>query len=305
MQAQAEQGKAVIERPAFNWRVGVAVAVTVITWASAFAGIRAGLVSYSAESVALLRYLTASALLAGYAVWKRMPLPDWRDWPGLAGLGFAGFALYNFALNLGETQIPAGTASLIVASAPIFVALMASRLYKEQMTVISWAGIVLSVAGVFVISVDLREGIVLTPSALLVLLAAFSQAVYTATQKKLLQKYKPIELVSYAVWTGTALLLIFLPRLIGEMPQATPQSTLAVVYMGIFPGALGYVSWSYVLSKLPASRAGTFLYLVPAAAIGIAWLWLGEAPEAAALIGGALVVSGVVLVNLQRQRGQK
>jgi drug/metabolite transporter (DMT)-like permease len=305
MQAQAEKFTPIIQKPTLDWRIAAAIALTVITWASAFAGIRAGLDSYSAEGVALLRYLTASALLVAYALWKRTPLPALRDWPALAGLGFAGITLYNVALNLGETQIPAGTASLIVAAAPIFVALLASYFYKEHMTVMSWVGIAVSVAGVVIISVDFREGIVLTPSALLVLLAALSQAVYTASQKNLLKKYSPIQLVSYAVWFGTFMLLIFLPRLWQELPKATTTSTLAVVYMGIFPGVIGYASWSYVLSKLPASRAGTFLYLVPAVAIFIAWLWLGEAPAIAAIAGGALVVAGVILVNTQRHRAQK
>jgi drug/metabolite transporter (DMT)-like permease len=72
--------------------------------------------------------------------------------------------------------------------------------------------------------------------------------------------------------------------------------------MGIFPGALGYVCWAYVLSRLPASRAGTFLYLVPAMALFIAWLWLGERPELIALAGGVLIVVGVIVVNIQRNR---
>jgi drug/metabolite transporter (DMT)-like permease len=73
-----------------------------------------------------------------------------------------------------------------------------------------------------------------------------------------------------------------------------------VIYLGIFPGALGYVCWAYVLSRLPAARAGVFLYLVPAFALLIAWLWLGEQPAAQALLGGALVVAGVVVVNRTR-----
>src|SRR5262245_13629979 len=70
-----------------------ALLITVLTWASAFAGIRAGLAAYSPTSVALLRYATASLVLAGYALVTRMPLPCWRDWPGLALLGAVGISV--------------------------------------------------------------------------------------------------------------------------------------------------------------------------------------------------------------------
>ena len=134
-----------------------AAALTVVFWASAFAGIRAGLQSYSPESVALLRYLTASICLAVYALLTRMPLPALRDVPGIALTGFLGFSFYNVALNAGEQRIPAGTASLIIASAPVFVALMAGAFYKERLRLRSWLGILLSFVGVAVISVKPQD----------------------------------------------------------------------------------------------------------------------------------------------------
>jgi drug/metabolite transporter (DMT)-like permease len=124
------------------------------------------------------------------------------------------------------------------------------------------------------------------------------QAIYNVSQKPYLQRYSPLQFTACAIWFGTLFLLVFTPDLIRELPAASLESTLAVVYMGIFPGAIGYVSWSYVFSRMPASRAGSFLYMVPVAAIIIAWFWLGEAPEPSALLGGVLILSGIVLVNL-------
>ena len=274
-----------------------AAALTVIFWASAFAGIRAGLQSYSPESVALLRYLTASVCLAVYALLTRMPLPALRDVPGIALTGFLGFSFYNVALNAGEQRIPAGTASLIIASAPVFVALMAGAFYKERLRLRSWLGILLSFVGVAVISVKPQAGLRISFDAVIVLAAAVAQAAYTASQKPFLKKYTPLQFASYAIWAGALFLAVFTPRLAAEMRTASVSSTLAVVYMGIFPGAIGYVCWSVVLSRLPASRAGSFLYLVPAVAILIAWIWLGERPDLPALLGGLLVLAGVILVN--------
>jgi drug/metabolite transporter (DMT)-like permease len=189
---------------------------------------------------------------------------------------------------------------LIVASAPIFVAIMAGMFLSERLNRRAWLGILISFAGVGVISFAAEDGFQLSPSAILVLVAAISQALYIIIQKLYLQRYNPLQFVTYAVWLGTAFLLIFTPGLIDSMQAAPPAATLAVVYMGVFPGAIGYVCWSIVLSRMPVSKAGSFLYMVPALAIFIAWLWLGEIPSVIAL-GGVLVLLGVILVNTRRK----
>jgi drug/metabolite transporter (DMT)-like permease len=64
---------------------------------------------------------------------------------------------------------------------------------------------------------------------------------------------------------------------------------------------LSYATWAYVLAQIPASRAATLLYLVPVLAIIVAWVWLQEVPTVLSLIGGAIVLSDIVLVNTRRQ----
>jgi drug/metabolite transporter (DMT)-like permease len=278
------------------------VFLTIVLWASAFAGIRAGLASYTPENIALLRYLTASIVLGAFGVVTKMPLPRRQDLPGIIGAGLAGFTVYNLALNYGEQRIEAGTASLLVASAPIFVALFAGVFFHERLRMWAWLGILVSFVGVAIISVKPANGLRLSVYALLVLLAAIVQSIYTVGQKPFLKRYSPLQFVSYAIWCGTFFLLVFAPGLIRQMQTATLNATLAVVYMGIFPGVIGYAGWSYVLVRLPASRAGSFLYFTPLAAIFIAWFWLGELPGLSALVGGCFIIMGVVIVNVLGRR---
>ncbi len=279
---------------------------TVTLFASAFAGIRVGLESYSPQSVALLRYITASFFLVVFAIIKKIPLPAWRDLPGLTFCGLMGFTIYHVALNAGEIVVPAGTASLVIASAPIFVAILASIFKNENITFRVWLGILISFVGVAFISIDPGEKLGISPSVLLILVSAISAAIYTVTQKSFLKTYPPFHFVSYAIWTGTILMLVFIPGLLRDIQTASLNATLAVIYIGIFPGALGYVSWAYVVSKMPASKAGSFLYLTPAMTILIAWIWIGEIPTIKSIFGGVLVLLGVILVQLvtNKRRGQ-
>jgi drug/metabolite transporter (DMT)-like permease len=109
-------------------------------------------------------------------------------------------------------------------------------------------------------------------------------------------------MVAYAIWGGALALLPFLPGLPAAVRTAPPSATIAVLYLGIFPAALAYVAYSYALSAMPAGRTASFLYLVPVLTISIAWVWLREVPSVLTVVGGAIVMSGVAIVNA-RQRG--
>ncbi|MGH7998610.1 MAG: EamA family transporter, partial [Brasilonema sp.] len=112
--------------------------------------------------------------------------------------------------------------------------------------------------------------------------------------------YSAIQFTSYAIWVGTLFLFFLAPNAVASVQNAPMSSTLAVVYMGLFPGVVAYIAWSYVLSRIPASRAGSYLALIPVVALLIAWLWLNETPALISLLGGAVVFSGVMLVNQHR-----
>lgn len=275
----------------------LAAGLTVVLWASAFPGIRVGLHAYSPVHLALLRYMVAALTLTGYALATRMRLPRWRDWPGIAVLGLVGIAFYNVALNTGEVSIPAAVASFLINVGPLLVALEAQIWLGERISRWGWLGMFIGFGGVAVIAFSGVSGFALDPRVLIVLSAALAQSLYFVGQKPLLTRYRAIEFTTYAVWVGACLLLAFLPGLPEEVQAAPIGATLAVIYLGIFPGAIGFVSWAYALSHLPASRVASFLYLVSLLALGIAWVWLGELPPILALLGGLLVLAGVMVVN--------
>lgn len=285
-----------------DWRVAVAFFLALCFWASAFAAIRVAVRQYSPEHVALLRFLTASGVLLLCAPFFKVRRPEARDWPGLALMGFCGVFVYHTLLNRGERTVTAGSAAFLINTSPIFTAILAGIILGETLTARQKLGVAISFGGAVLIAFGEKSGPAFSGDAFLILVAAFSSAVYIVLQKHFLARYRAFELTAWGFWLGTAMLLIFAPGLVWQMRAASPAATGAVIYAGIFPGAMAYVIWALVIQKTNASTGASLLYAIPFLSLVIAWILLREAPSTPALIGGFIALLGVIVVNFRRSK---
>lgn len=114
----------------------------------------------------------------------------------------------------------------------------------------------------------------------------------------LYKKYGFIPFVTFTIWGGTIPMLVFLPGLGEEMMNASISATLSIVYLGLLPTVIPYFALAYVTSLVGASEATLSLYVTPALALIISWIWIGEIPTLISLLGGVVTVGGVCFTYL-------
>ncbi|MCL2828596.1 MAG: DMT family transporter [Oscillospiraceae bacterium] len=285
-----------MERTQQTTRSAIAALATAFLWASAFPAVKYLLDYYSAESIMLLRFFIASLTLLIVAVVKKVKLPERKDLPLFALGGFVGIFLYAWLFITGTDAVPSGVSSFLIASAPVFTALLSVSILKEKVRLFSWIGMAVSLCGLLIITASQMSGFTMNMGVVLLVGASIATSVYTIVQRRLTKKYTPLEATVYTVCFGTLFMSVFLPGLLREMPGVPLMVNLIPVYLGAFPAAIAYLLWAYALSKARSTAHVTMsLYLIPFLATLFAFLWLNERISPSAFLGGIVIILGMFL----------
>lgn len=279
-----------------------AVCFTVLAWASAFVSIRSAGSSYSPGALALGRLLAGAVVLLVLVAVRREGLPPRGAWRGIVISGVVWFGGYMVALNWGERLVDAGTAALLVNVGPILMALLGARLLGEGLPGRLLVGLGVSFAGAAVVGLSMSDGggaPVL--GVVLCVVAALAYATGVVAQKPALSYGTPLQVTAFGCLVGTVACLPFAGQLVSEVPGAPVSATLNMVYLGVVPTALAFTTWAYALARTTAGKMGATTYAVPALVVGMSWVFLGEVPGVATLLGGVLCLVGVAI---SRSRGR-
>lgn len=283
----------------------VAAGVTMVLWASAFIVIRSAGAHYSPGAMALGRLIVGSIALS-VVVWLRpVRIPRGRTLGLLISYGALWFGLYAILINTAERHLDAGTTALIINVAPILIAVLAGIYLKEGFPRGLVAGLTIAFAGVATIAVATSTGQRDTTGVLLALGAAALYAIGVLLQKQAMADTEPLPATWLGCLAGTAVCLPYAPTLIHEVGQAPLAATAGVVYMGLFPTAIAFLTWAYALAHTSAGQLSSSSYLVPGLAVLMSWLMLGEVPAPLALVGGALCLVGVAVTRLPTRRAPR
>jgi len=276
--------------------VYIAIAVTIVAWASAFIVIRGTGPHFSGGGLALGRLVVGTILLGVVALLgRRWVRPNRREWLLIVGFGVLWFGAYNVALNIAEQTLDAGTTAMIVNIGPILIALGAGVFLREGIP--KWLAIGAGVAflGVLLIGFGSGGGSFANVGVLWCLLAALTYAAGVLFQKPVLKRLPNAQVTWLGCAIGMLVCLPFAGDLVAGIRDAPPEAILGVIYLGAVPTALGFSTWAYALSRMPAGQLGVSTYIVPPLAIVMGLIFFGEVPAIIAIVGGAICLVGVAL----------
>jgi drug/metabolite transporter (DMT)-like permease len=293
------------QEPASVDRLALGAAlVTIVLWASAYVGIRAVAVDLTPGSIALGRLLVGAVALGVLVAVRPFVRPTRRELALIVAFGLVWFVLYNLALNEAERNVDAGTAAMLVNTGPIFIAIFAGLFLGEGFPTRLLVGCAIAFAGTLVIGFATSVGHQIAGDATLgitlCIVAALAYAAGVTLQKPAVRRVPAYEVTWLACVAGAIACLPFAPSLVREVGAATPANVAWLVYLGLFPTAIGFTTWAFALRRTSAGRLGSMTYLVPPVAILLGWLLLGEAPAPLAIVGGALCIAGVAVARTTR-----
>ncbi len=284
----------------------------IVFWACAFPLIIVSLRQLSPVNLAILRLFIASLIFLCLVLFQRKRFSPIRkkDFFPLFLLGFIGVSVYHLSLNYGEQFISAGAASLIIATIPIFVVVLAKIFLSERIDLKMIVGIIIALVGVAIISLwgnpDARIEIDYVSGALAVVLSAFVGAVYTIAGKKMMNRYNPLSLTAYAFLIGNLGLIPFIsPSFFEEVMQLSIITWASVLFLAIFPTVIAYTLWYSALEVKKASELSVFLYATPVLSTLLGAIFLQEKITIFFVLGGILVIAGLYEVNKQRKKQRR
>lgn len=277
----------------------------VIVWGASFIATKVALQDISPVSVVWLRFSMGVLILgAAVAMRRQFALPKRGEWAYFALLGFLGITFHQWLQSNGLQTSEAGTTAWIVATTPVFMALLGRVVLKERLGWLKITGIFLAFAGVLLVvsKGDLSSvsvGRFGAPGDRLILVSAVNWAVFSVLSRRGLKSYPAGLMMFYVMslgWLFTSI-LFFAGGNTAEISNLTFNGWLGIAFLGIFCSGLAYIAWYDALQALSAAQTGVFLYIEPLVAVVVAFFVLGEPVTVVSLIGGGVILLGVWLVN--------
>lgn len=250
---------------------------------------------------------TIIMLLVMRSVRDEQPLTR-RDVLKMAGLGLLGNGLYQVMFIIGIDNTSLTNSALIVATAPVFVAIFGALFKIERLSKLAWFGIVLSFAGIALVifgNAPVEEtGKSNLLGDVLSLGAAIAWGAYTLLVAPVLKHHSPIRVSAISIAFGTLpLILLATPTFLTlDWSKVGAESWLGVLYSGGFAIALGYLIWNRGVRHIGSVRTAVYSNLNPVLAAVFAFFVRGDPLTVYHLIGAVVILAGIALTRMGRSQ---
>ncbi|HEU5266620.1 MAG TPA: DMT family transporter [Jatrophihabitans sp.] len=264
----------------------------VLVWSSGYVAGALATQVIAPLAVTMWRFLVAASVLAGIAAVRRERWPRGRELAALLGIGVPLFAVQFGALYTAMADgLPAGTTSLIACSSPLAVAAISALARWERLRPAQWLGVGLGVLGVLITLADRVGRPPNLASLLWALLGLAGLAGGTALQARARSTAGPAAIASVEVAAGLAVLAIWAPLTDRLTIPLTAHAICCFLWLSLIAGVGAPMLLFALIRRRGATRASSYLFVVPAVTAFAAWPLLGTPV-------GPLTVAGLVVVGV-------
>jgi drug/metabolite transporter (DMT)-like permease len=290
------------------WLAYAALASVCFFWGTTYLGIRMSLEALSPAWLVAIRYTISGAILTGVALARGSRFPRGRALWAAMGCGMLILGIGNGSLAWAETIIPSGLASLFITTSPFWLVGVEALLPGgERLHGPTIAGMVVGFGGTALLLTSGIQGERVEHAALIGFLI-LQAGVVSWTFGSILQRRAAIDAhpaVTGAVQQLTVGLAYFPVALLTPYHHPIvwqPRAVMAVIYLAIFGGIVGYSSYLYALEKLPVAITSVYSYINCGVAVGLGWLFYREPFGWREAAGMAIIFIGVAIVKWSTMR---
>ncbi|WP_037072448.1 DMT family transporter [Rhizobium sp. CF142] len=270
-----------------------------LMWGLSIPITKLGLGSIPPTTFTALRFMVAVPLMMFLARRElRVPRKAIR---GIAGLGVMGITLGNLAQSFGVQGTSASVATILSATIPVFMVILAAIRFKQSVTRLQWSGLLVAFFGIALVAVGSGPGVddmsrTTAAGVMLMLLSAVGIAIYYIWSAELTEKYG---LMPVAAWNMLVGLITVLPLAGWEMARQpvhiTVEALAVIAYLGIVVTVVGLILWLYLLRVVPARVAASVQYLQPVFGISASAFLFGDQLGLMFAAGVGFVLAGLGL----------
>ena len=277
----------------------------VAVWGASFIATKVVLRDISPVTIVWTRFAMGVVILGvAVAARKQFALLNRNEWLYFSLLGFLGITFHQWLQSNALQTSEASTTAWIVATTPVFMALLGWIALKETLGWVKIVGILLAFIGVLVIVYDGDLSAISLrsfgkPGDILILISAINWTVFSVLSRSGLKKHPATFMMFYVMllgWLFTSI-LFFATQNVSDIQNLTVSGWLGLAFLGIFCSGLAYIAWYDALQTLGTAETGVFLYIEPLVTVIVAFFVLSEDITLASLIGGGVIILGVWLVN--------
>jgi len=285
----------------------------IIFWGGSFVVVKIALnEGLTPIAIATFRFLIAGGLFLAAILFKKNRKRNWRflverkDIPTLLILALTGVTFFFSAQYTGIQMAGASLAAILVCLlSPVIIAVLSSKMFKENLTKQQISGIGIAAAGTFIVvtggTLSFSHNTEYVLGSLILLATPVLWATYSLLGKKIMEKYDPFIVVACVTMLGGLCLIPFslAENSLHQIFTMSLHAWLAILFLSLTCSVLGYYIWFYVLKQVGATVTSSFLFAEPLITVLFAVVFVGEKVGLSILAGGLLICIGVCLVTMK------